>query len=256
MNEESCKFAVTADIHGNYEALTAVLRDIEQRQIVDHIICLGDIVGYGPDPGACLDLIRDKADVILAGNHDLAISSPEILSQMNPEPQTVIRWTRQRLNAEQTGFLSNLPLEVKKGSYHFVHGSPVEPSGFEYIFSISSAKRAFLNSKSDFIFVGHSHIPRTFIEIEYKRMFAGLTHQVQSYEGSKIDLVSPKRYLINVGSVGQPRDGNPRAAYGLFDKKAHRFELVRVAYDIDAVIAKMRLHDLPDSLGQRLKDGK
>ena len=111
MNGNSHKFAVIADIHGNYEALTAVLQNIEQRQGVDHIICLGDIVGYGPDPGACLDLTRDKAAVILAGNHDMAISSQEVLSQMNPEAQTVIRWTRQRLNAEQTGFLSNLPLK-------------------------------------------------------------------------------------------------------------------------------------------------
>ena len=87
-------------------------------------------------------------------------------------------------------------------------------------------------------------------------MFTGFSHQVQSYEGSKIDIASPKRYLMNVGSVGQPRDGNACAAYGLFDMKVHRFELVRVPYDIDAVISKMRLYGLPDSLGQRLKDGK
>lgn len=256
MNKASKITAVLADIHGNLEALSAVLADIENRRYVDDIVCLGDIVGYGPDPAACLDLIREKAGLILAGNHDLALISADVLSQLNPDARTVILWTAERLDPEQRRYLFSLPLEFKTGPFHFVHGSPEQPSGFNYILNTATAKRAFLNSKGTYIFTGHSHIPRIFIEMEYKRMFAGCVHNVQSPAGPTVEMTPPKRYLINAGSVGQSRDGDARAAYGLIDMKEHRFERIRVAYDVDAVICKMRRHGLPEALAKRLKDGR
>ena len=145
--------AVIADIHGNFEALTAVMTDIEKRKNIDLIVCLGDIIGYGPDPGACLNLIREKANLILAGNHDLAIGSPDTLSQLNSDAQSLIRWTAGRLDREERSFLFTLPLEIKTGPFHFVHGSPDHPSHFNYILTTAAAKKAFLNSKEPFIFV-------------------------------------------------------------------------------------------------------
>ncbi len=256
MNQIPKKTAVLCDIHGNLEALTAVLADIEKRQHVDSIVCLGDIVGYGPDPGACLEIIRRKAGLVVAGNHDLAAGSAEALSQLNADAKTLIRWSAQRLGREERRFLSGLPLEIKTGSCHFVHGSPYQPSRFNYILDTFTAKKAFLNSKEKFIFVGHSHVPAIFIEIEYKRMFAGFIHNVRDLAAPEVEIEPSKRYLINAGSVGQPRDGDARAAYGLLDAKERRFELVRVAYDVDAVVSKLRRYGLPGSLADRLKNGR
>jgi predicted phosphodiesterase len=248
--------AVLSDIHGNLDALTAVLSDIEKRGHVDCVVCLGDIIGYGPDPLGCLDIIREKASLMVAGNHDQAVGSEEALSRMNPDAASLIRWSAERLGSADRRFLFALPLEAKTGPFHFVHGSPYQPDRFNYILNPSMAKTAFLNTEKQFSFVGHSHIPSVFIESDYRRMFAGLIHDVQLLPPKAVKMIPRKRYLINVGSVGQPRDGDTRAAYGLVDTEAKRYKLVRVGYDVDAVVSKMKHHGLPDALAHRLTTGR
>jgi diadenosine tetraphosphatase ApaH/serine/threonine PP2A family protein phosphatase len=219
-------------------------------------VCLGDIVGYGPDPGACLQLIRQKTWHIVAGNHDLAAASGDIPPDMNPEAVLSSRWTSAMIANEEKIFLAGLPLQLKIGPFHFVHGSPYAPSLFHYVMNPPAAKKAFLNSPGKYIFVGHSHVPAVFIEAEYKRMFAGCIHNVEPILSTDVKIIAEKRYLINVGSVGQPRDGDNRAAYGLMSLKNSRFELIRVPYDVDAAVLKIKRHGLPDSLAKRLKTGR
>lgn len=248
--------AVLADIHSNIEALTAVLHDIEKRTKHCRIVCVGDLVGYGPDPRACLKLIREKAWLIVAGNHDLAASSEVMPCGMNRAAEDSLIWTAAVIGTEEKTFLSGLPLEIRTGPFHFVHGSTHQPSRFHYILDYPAVKKAFLNSKAKYIFVGHSHVPGVFVETEYRPMFAGCIHDVEAVLATDIEMIAGKRYLINVGSVGQPRDGDNRAAYGLMDLKNSRFELIRVPYDLNAVVMKIKRLGLPDSLAERLKTGR
>ncbi len=247
---------VLSDIHANLEALTAVLQDIEKKVRGCRIVCLGDIIGYGPDPGACLNLMREKAWHILAGNHDLAATSRDIRSRMNAEARYSVRWAAAILETEEKTFLAGLPLEIKTGPFHFVHGSPHQPDQFNYILDISQAKKAFFSTSQEIIFTGHSHIPAIFIELEFKRMFGGHIHKVERSVHDDVEFDPSKRYVINVGSVGQPRDGDFRAAYGLIDPAKSRFQLVRVDYDVDATAEKIRQAGLPEALARRLKHGK
>jgi predicted phosphodiesterase len=252
MNDKTSNIAVLADIHANLDALTAVLLDIEKKS-AEMIVCLGDIVGYGPDPIPCLRLIREKAKIIVAGNHDLAAASGDIPVDMNPDARTSLKWTAAIIGTKEKTFLSRLPMEIKIGPFHFVHGSPYEPYRFHYVMNPPAVKKAFLNSPGKYIFVGHSHVPEVFVETEYKRMFAGCIHTVEPILSRDVKTNCGKRYLINVGSVGQPRDSDNRAAYGLMDLNGNRFELIRIPYDVDAVVLKIKRQGLPDALADRLK---
>jgi predicted phosphodiesterase len=256
MNDDDDTIAVLADIHANHEALTAVFEDIEKRAGNCRIVCLGDIVGYGPDPGACLKLVRGKAWHIVAGNHDLAAITGESSTGMTREAEASARWTAAMIGTEEKTFLSGLPLEIKTGSFHFVHASPYQPSRFHYVLDAPAVKKAFLNSKGETLFTGHSHIPEVFVETEFRPMFAGCIHHVETLSGAAVKMIRRKRHLMNVGSVGQPRDGDPRAAYGIMKVEEHLFELIRVSYDVDTVLLKMKRHGLPVSLGERLKIGR
>jgi predicted phosphodiesterase len=247
--------AVLADIHANLEALAAVLHDVESNK-VSTIVCLGDIVGYGPEPRECLNLIREKATIVVAGNHDLSAATGDMAPDMNPDAMASLRWTAATIRPEDKAFLCGLPLEAGIGPFHFVHGSPEAPSRFHYILDTAAAQKGFLNSKKKIIFTGHSHLPAAFVEVEFSPMFAGCIHRVESLALPDIGMSPGKRYLINVGSVGQPRDGDPRAAYGLMDLSRNRFELIRVSYDVKRAARKIQECGLPDSLAKRLTVGR
>jgi diadenosine tetraphosphatase ApaH/serine/threonine PP2A family protein phosphatase len=246
--------ALLSDVHSNLEALTAVLADIASIGI-DHIGFLGDAVGYGPDPLACLNLLRDRCEFILGGNHDRAAAVGEGIDEMSNEAMQTALWTSQKLSDEDKRYLENLPLVERFGDVLFTHGSPLSPEKFDYILTVSQAKKVFLETPSKILFIGHSHIPTAFIELEFKRMFAGHVHRVVEKPVARLTIEPAKRYVINIGSVGQPRDGNSRAAYGILDIENSRFELRRVSYNTGAVVEKIKRADFGESLAERLTRG-
>ncbi len=232
------KYAFLSDIHSNLEALTAALKAIQERR-PDHIICLGDIVGYGADPSACLHLIRQEADIIIMGNHDAAVVGAADLYWFNDFARTAVLWTRTALSDEEKEFLGALPLESVSDDLHFVHGTPRDPAGWHYIFSSYDAIPQFVHIKGHTCFVGHSHVPGDYRE---KPPLSG-------EEGTG-------RRIINVGSVGQPRDRDPRLCCAIYNAESRYLELVRAEYDVAAAAAKIRRAGLPDFLAERLNWGQ
>ncbi len=242
------RYAIIADIHANLAAFTAVLGDIERRGGVTEMWCLGDVVGYGPDPHQCIELLRQHKHVCIAGNHDWAAISKLSLSEFNPDAATACRWTAEQLSPEDVAYLESLPTVIEKDNFTLVHGSPREPI-WEYLLSVSSAKENFTYFKSQFCLVGHSHVPSIFKQIEsggcsFSPFF--------DYVGL---ILGKSRLIINPGSIGQPRDGDPRASYAIFDSEPRMIRLYRVVYDIDATQVKMVKHNLPVRLVSRLSQG-
>lgn len=246
--------ALVADVHGNLEALEAVLADIEQLGI-RQIGFLGDAVGYGPDPKSCLDLLRERCAFMLGGNHDRAAAGEYGLARMNDEARMAIIWTGSSLSPEDKRFLAELPLTAEAGECLFAHGSPIRPGQFDYVMSTDQAKAVFAGVSQKLTFFGHSHVPAVYVELEFRRMFAGVSHRVVEKPPDDIELDPGKRFLINVGSAGQPRDGNPAAAYGVFDVNDGRLAIRRVVYDVDRTTDKIRRAGLPIWLAERLKHG-
>lgn len=242
------RHAIIADIHSNLAALTAVLDDIEHRGGVDEIWCLGDIIGYGPDPRECLSITRQTANICIAGNHDWAAVGKINTSDFNPDAVAANQWTVQQLSDEDMEYLSNLPPFIEKGDFTLAHGSPREPIR-EYLLSAGATRQNLAYFKTQFCLVGHSHQPVVFncdeTEDSSARYFMP-DGPVATSEG---------RLIINPGSVGQPRDGNPNAAYAIFDSKQQLIRLYRVPYDIRSTQEKMQAHGLPVRLTARLSYG-
>jgi predicted phosphodiesterase len=249
------KRAIISDIHGNLEALTAVLARIKELQI-SQIICLGDIIGYGPNPIECLDLVISQCQWTILGNHDqAALFDPE---GFNPVASRAIYWTRKQLEADQSAkadqrwdFLGELPRRHDEGKYLFVHGSPRDPTN-EYVFPEMIYDRDLMGSLFSRIegccFQGHTHLPGCFTE---NREF---------YTPDQSDFVfnlSDTKCMFNVGSVGQPRDGDPRACFVVLDSDQGRVEYHRVEYDVETTSKKIyAIRDLDDVLGDRLLGGR
>lgn len=250
------KRAIISDIHGNLEALKAVLEDIG-RQRVDAIFCLGDVVGYGPNPCECVKLVRDRCSMVLLGNHDQgALFDPD---GFNVGAERAIRWTRTQLelhdrmpkhSAERlTDFLGELPRTHTEGDLLFVHGSarrPLEEYVFpEDIYNQRKMERIF-GLVDRYCFQGHTHIPGVFTE-DYSFL-----------SPDEIDfqwMLNERKILVNVGSVGQPRDGDNRSCYVILDDEKVRYR--RVGYDFEKTIAKIyAIDDLDNFLGDRLRDGR
>jgi diadenosine tetraphosphatase ApaH/serine/threonine PP2A family protein phosphatase len=231
------RLAVISDIHGNLEALQSVLEHISARQ-VDRIICLGDIVGYGANPAECLRLVQDTAHASVLGNHDAAVLSETRRSFFNPYALQALLWTTEQLSDDDKAWIETLPYRFSRDDILFVHAAPRVPEQWEYVFSGMEARRYGRYFHERICFIGHSHVPGVY------PVDPGI---------SGFDSVS--RYLINVGSVGQPRDGDRRACYGLLDTVSGSFEHQRVEYDIAAAMKKILLAGLPKRLAQRLLDG-
>jgi len=240
--------AIIADIHANLAAFTAVLDDIERRGGVEEVWCLGDVVGYGPDPHQCIELLCQYKNVCVAGNHDWAAIGKMDTSDFNPDAAAACHWTATQLTPEDIKYLDSLPLVVQRGDFTLVHGSPRDPI-WEYLLSTSSAKQNFAYFQSQFCLVGHSHVPLVF---ECSETGACL---VSEFPADTILKLAKNRLIINPGGVGQPRDGDPRASYAIYDSEARSVTLYRIPYDIGATQARMVEHRLPMRLVVRLSYG-
>jgi len=240
------RIGIFSDIHGNLQALQAVFRTFEEQEHVDRYFCCGDIVGYGGNPNECVDLIRAKQCPVVAGNHDHAALGLTDTSYFNEIAKAAITWTGQVLTPDNTEFLRAMPMQIVAENLLIVHASPKDPEAWNYILTLGDARVNFEHFQQDFCFVGHSHQP--FI-IEYS---AG---NLSCPSNPQIAVVSGRRYLVNVGSVGQPRDGNPSAAYAILDRKAETLEIKRVEYDLDAAQKAIRDQGLPPQLAERLSHG-
>lgn len=229
--------AVISDIHSNLEALTAVLKEIDRRKISD-IYCLGDVVGYGANPTECIQLLRDRNIPCIAGNHDKATIKEIDIDDFSEHARDGILWTRAALTHDDMHYLRRLPLWIEKQPLWFVHSSPDEPQEFRYLFFPEDAMKSYAAFSGALCFIGHTHRPAVFCE-----------------DMSSTQLTREKKYIINVGSVGQPRDGNWRACFVVFDTDAWSLEFVRVEYDVEAARRKIIEAGLPKKLGDRLLVG-
>jgi len=242
------RYAIIADIHANLAAFTAVLDDIEHRGGVEELWCLGDVVGYGPDPHQCIELLRQQKHICVAGNHDLAAIGKVDLDNFNPDASAACRWTAKQLTAKDTVYLHGLPWVIEKEDFTLVHGSPKEPI-WEYLLSISNVKENFTRFHSPFCLVGHSHVPIVFkCDEEGECSYSPFSPDIALVLGKQ-------RLIINPGGVGQPRDGDPRASYAICDTETKMARLYRVPYDIGATQNRMARQNLPVRLVARLSHG-
>lgn len=239
------RYAILSDIHGNLDALKSVLTALETQRI-DSYVCLGDIVGYGPQPSECLHEIQKYSSVIVAGNHDLAACDKINIAAFNALAKEAILWTRSKLNDAELLYLSSLPLQERFESCHFVHGTLYAPELFDYVQSSYDAHLSMARMEAPVCFVGHSHVPVTFVQGDSITYSLNTTYRIEQ----------DKKAIVNVGSVGQPRDKDPRACYAVYDVEALTVSIRRVTYDIDSVVAKVREAGLPGSLGERLRLGR
>jgi diadenosine tetraphosphatase ApaH/serine/threonine PP2A family protein phosphatase len=243
------RYAILADIHANLEAFEAVREDIKQRGGVDEIWCLGDIVGYGPNPRECLELLRQEPHICLAGNHDWAAVGKIDTSDFNPDAAAACQWTAKQLTQDDIDYLSRLPLKLVRDNFTLVHGSPREPI-WEYILSTQTAKINFGYFETQFCLVAHSHI--TFIfDYSAQNGFCQLRQLLEELHLRE----EKKNLIINCGGVGQPRDGDPRASYAIFDSDKEIIYHYRLPYDISTTQEKMRRAGLPSRLATRLSYG-
>jgi len=239
-------YAILSDIHSNLEALQAVLDEVAPSI---ELLCLGDIVGYGPNPNECLDVLKARNVLTVLGNHDVAAIDDFGTSYFSELAREAMRWTQSVISKEHVTWLNALSYELRLPEFLLVHGAPVRY--FEYCKNVEVARRAFGATDAPVIFVGHTHVA------EYYSLAPDDTivnHHMQF--GGELLLEPDHRYIINVGSVGQPRDLNPQASYVLYDAQERRITWKRVSYPISVVADKIAAAALPPALGQRLQDGR
>ena len=241
------RIAVISDIHGNWHALESVLADVEQEQ-VDEVWCLGDLVGYGPQPNRCVAEMHQRSDICLIGNHDLAAIGRVGLEQFHTDAAVSAEWTAKTLDDDARAYLETLEPSGERPGAQLFHGSPRDPV-WEYILDESVVRAAFDLTTAPLVFVGHSHVPIA-LKLQDGNLAGGLAHG-----GSELEL-GDARWLINPGSVGQPRDLDPRAAYLLLDTDRSVVHFRRVPYDIEQTQAEIRAEGLPDALATRLAEGE
>ena len=239
------KFAIIADIHANLEAFGVVLEDIKQQKCT-HIACLGDVVGYNADPKKCLDMVRDMNIPVVKGNHDEYCSTDEPLDGFNPAAAEAVNWTRRQLRAEDRQWLRELKYVRMVTSFTIVHSTLDGPQRWGYVFDKLAAAASFTYQNTAVCFFGHTHVPVAFIRDTVVR---GGTY-------SKFKVEPGKKYFVNVGAVGQPRDNNPKAAYVVFDMDEGTIELRRLDYDIATAQKKILDAGLPPRLAERLALGR
>jgi predicted phosphodiesterase len=242
------KYGILGDIHGNLSALNAVLEHLDADGI-DTLISVGDVVGYGAAPSQCIALLRERRAVVVKGNHDAACVNELDERTFNPYARAAVAWTRTVLGPEDRRWLKDLPLVATLEHCQVAHGTLHHPELFDYIFSLSDADPSLDEMTRPVCFVGHSHIPLTVMR------FADEPERTAYTCDSEIDLRETIRALINVGSVGQPRDENPETAYALFDTERRCASILRVPYDIEVEVDRIARAGLPSVLGERLRLG-
>lgn len=241
------RFALISDIHANLEALTAVLADIESEG-VDKIHCLGDVVGYGCDPVGCLELVEKHCEVKLLGNHEYLTLGLADKSQYNEAAIKSYEWTVKQLGDYELGLIENYVIDHREGEFYFVHASPHIPTEWHYVLNSTQADMAFASLEKRVGFVGHSHVPAIFAEMPDAPARQKVGHDF---------LMDPDyRYLLNVGSVGQPRDMDPRACYVIVDSEEGDVFFNRVDYDIKKTQEKLKKISAPELLIERLSLGR
>lgn len=239
------KYAILGDIHANLEALNAVLADAQQ-QGVTHYACVGDVVGYNANPRECVQIIQDLGCVTVRGNHDHYCSHDGNLEGFHPLAADAVDWTRRQLTDEMRRFLRSLRLVRVVESFTLVHSTLDMPDMWGYVFDKLEAEANFNYQTTAICFFGHTHVPLAFEKTDVVR--GGLYTKIRCLPGRK--------YFINVGSVGQPRDGDPRAAYAIYNMLANEVELRRVAYDFRITQQKILDAGLPGRVAARLAVGR
>ncbi|RPI06852.1 MAG: metallophosphoesterase [Ignavibacteriae bacterium] len=231
------RLAIISDIHSNLEALTKAMEVIDQHN-VDEIICLGDIVGYGANPNECVDLVRQRCTVVIKGNHDEAVRNTALTEHFTHDARAAINWTREQLTERNSEYLLELPHTHTMEDLLFVHSSPCDPAEWNYILERAGAAAAFPCFSELICFIGHTHIPAIF-----------------STGAGQGQVTKEDRFIINVGSIGQPRDRNTNLSFGLFDTRRWSYENIRCPYDMETASWKILKTTLPPRLGQRLLMG-
>ncbi|MBT6346581.1 MAG: metallophosphoesterase family protein [Nitrospina sp.] len=241
------RYIIFSDLHSNLEALNQFQTEIETIEY-DKLVCLGDIVGYGADPNPCVDWVREKVNVCIAGNHDWAVVEKTETDNFNSYAYDVCLWTRNELTQENKNFLRSLPLEHEEGGVYWVHASPFEPEAWHYVTSKVGAKRYFRHFEGSLCFVGHSHRP---IAIEQTG-----DGEVNESVAECWTLEAGNRYIFNDGSLGQPRDGNPDPSFMVYDSSENSVTVHRFAYDLSLTQEKILAKGLPFYLAERLARGR
>jgi diadenosine tetraphosphatase ApaH/serine/threonine PP2A family protein phosphatase len=239
------RFAIFSDIHSNLEALEAVLADARNRKCT-RFVCLGDVVGYNANPSECVKRIRELDCPVVKGNHDEQASLPESSEDFNELAECAIRWTRDNLTDQDKEWLRELPLQRRVHDFTIVHATLDTPGQWGYVFNNLDAAASFTYQRTTVCFFGHTHVPMVFIRDE----------GVRRERTEHVRIESARKYFINMGSVGQPRDGNWRAAYCIYDTENELVELLRVKYDLAAVQNKIAKAGLPRLLAERLAFGR
>ncbi|HAS84297.1 MAG TPA: metallophosphoesterase [Verrucomicrobia bacterium] len=241
----SKKYAILGDIHANWEALSAVLEDAKAND-VDTYVCVGDIVGYNASPSECLEKIREICVAVVRGNHDHYVANDECLEDFHPLAANVIDWTRRQLSKDQLQYLKNLRLSRMVDGFTIVHSTLDMPEKWGYVIDTLDADSNFNYQTSSVCFHGHTHVP-----VVFERQ-----GRVVRTSFTIFNTTLGRKCFVNTGSVGQPRDGDPRASYVIYDPTARRIELRRVEYDIATTQRKILEAGLPERLARRLEHGK
>lgn len=242
------RYALLSDIHANADALEAVLAQVRSTPL-DGVICLGDVVGYGAEPEACLDMVYESCDLVILGNHDEAALHDGVLERFNANARDSIHYTRARLTKEHIAWMKSWPRRASALDLDITHGS-FAPDGWDYLTDATAALACFDGFEGPLAAVGHTHIPAAFTLGD-----DGLPEGRLLPAAVKISLPREKRCVVNPGSVGQPRDRNPDAAWALLDTDEMTIQVLRVAYDVEAAHRKIAVAGLPDRLGERLRIG-
>ena len=242
------KLGIISDVHANLEALTTAL-DWLDGEGVDHTLCLGDVVGYGADPNPCCELIRERCTVTLMGNHDAATVGCMDVGYYYDAAKRAIHWTREVLTEDNFRWLYSLPYTHVRDSCAFFHAAPVRPSGFYYVVQTKDAQAhtGIYEQLRRWNFIGHSHLTN---------QYALKQKKAQDVTGKELRAEKDRKYIINVGSVGQPRDRDPRLCFGVFDTEKEHFRHVRLEYDIEGAAEKIDKAGLDEKFARRLFTGQ
>ncbi len=247
------RYAIISDIHSNLEAMRRVITEVEARGGVQGWICLGDLVGYNPDPNQCVDMVREMGMTTLLGNHDEASAIYLKENWFNPYAEAAIRWTARQLTAQNKEYLAGLKpfteIQLSGIPVTIAHGTSLELAPFGYIRSTVDAREQAERQRTEVCFIGHTHRAGFFTVAAGETVFTPATY------GGELRIEPAKRYVINVGSVGQPRDGNPQGAFALYTPGEGLVEIHRFDYPVAATQAKMREAGLPEPLIERLAAG-
>jgi predicted phosphodiesterase len=239
------RIALFGDIHANLEALEAVLADASNQGATEYV-CTGDVVGYNADPAACLEIVRSMDCPTVKGNHDEDASGNHSLETMNPVAAIALEWTRNQLSEEQREWLARLRMVRQVSDFTVVHSTLDQPANWNYVTNRFDAMSNFSYQFTQLCFHGHTHVPRVYMK----------TDRVVEVPAQSLVIEDGAKYFINVGSVGQPRDGDWRACYALFDLEHKQIVFRRVEYDIDKTQAKILAAGLPSMLAERIREGR